>query len=60
VGIEVKAASAPDAESFKHLLWLRDRLGDQFAGGVLFHTGPRIFHPADRIVALPICALWGR
>ncbi len=59
IGIEIKAASAPDAEAIKHLIWLRDRLGDQFAGGVLFHTGPRIFHPSERIIALPICALWG-
>ncbi len=59
-GIEIKAASAPDHDAIKHLVWMRDRLGDHFAGGVLFHTGPRIFHPSERIIALPICALWGR
>jgi hypothetical protein len=43
----------------RHLEWLRDELGDQFALGVLFHTGPRPFEMADRLWALPISALWG-
>ncbi len=25
----------------------------------LFHAGPRIFHPTDRMLALPICTLRG-
>lgn len=59
IGIEVKAGAAPDEGEAKHLKWLREELGDKFAGGVLFHTGPRIFELDERIVAAPISALWG-
>ena len=58
VAIEVKASAAPDREMARHLFWLRDQLGDDLAAGVVFHTGPRMFCLDDRIVALPICALW--
>jgi uncharacterized protein len=60
VAIEIKSASAPDSDAWRHLAWLRDQLGDRFCCGVLFHTGPRPFQPAERILALPICTLWGR
>jgi uncharacterized protein len=59
VAIEIKSASAPDAASARHLIWLRDKLGDQFIGGIVLHTGPRPFRIDDRIMAVPICALWG-
>ncbi len=58
IGIEVKADSAPDASSAKHLSWLRDELGDRFVGGVLLHTGPAAFSLGDRITAAPISTLW--
>jgi uncharacterized protein len=58
IGIEVKADSAPDADSAKHLRWLRDELGDRFVGGVVLHTGPASFSLDDRIVAAPISTLW--
>lgn len=59
IGIEVKATSAPGADDARHLAWLRDRLGSDFASGVLFHTGPRPYGLGDRILAVPIAALWG-
>jgi predicted AAA+ superfamily ATPase len=58
VAIEVKAAAAPTREMARHLIWLRDQLGDIMVGGVLFHTGPRPFSLEERILALPIWALW--
>ena len=58
IGIEVKADSAPDASSAKHLSWLRDELGDRFVGGVVLHTGPAAFSLGDRITAAPISTLW--
>jgi hypothetical protein len=39
-------------------MWLRDRLGDRFTRGAVPHTGIRIYELDNRIVALPICALW--
>jgi hypothetical protein len=59
IGIEIKAAAAPTREDAKHLLWLRDELGDRFVAGLVLHTGPRIFELSDRVVAAPIATLWG-
>lgn len=58
VGIEIKSGAAPDVHSAKHLLWLRDKLGDRFLSGVVLHAGPRAYRLDDRIVAAPICTLW--
>ena len=38
---------------------MRDRLGELFTLGVVFYTGPHVVRLDDRIVALPICAIWG-
>lgn len=59
IAIEVKASAAPTRDDARHLLWLRDRLGDRFTRGVVFHTGPRPFQLGERVDAVPICALWG-
>ncbi|HEX9031369.1 MAG TPA: DUF4143 domain-containing protein [Streptosporangiaceae bacterium] len=59
VGIEVKAGAAPVPADARHLRWLRDGIGDRFALGVVFHTGPRPFQLDNNIWAIPICALWG-
>jgi hypothetical protein len=55
---EVKAASAPKRDDARHLIWLRDQLGEQFLGGALLHTGPRAFELDERIIAAPLAALW--
>jgi len=57
--IEIKASAAPQPSDAKHLLWLRDRVGEQFACGIVFHTGPRAFQLVEGIHALPISCLWG-
>lgn len=59
LAFEVKADAAPRRDSAKHLIWLRDRLGDRFHAGLVFHTGPRSFQLDERIAAVPIAALWG-
>jgi predicted AAA+ superfamily ATPase len=59
VAFEVKATAAPGLDDARHLEWLRDRLDARFVAGVVFHTGPGMFQLADRIMAVPICALWG-
>ncbi|MEW5992060.1 MAG: DUF4143 domain-containing protein [Chloroflexota bacterium] len=58
VGMEVKASAAPTGSDARHLVALRDRLGDTFVAGILFHTGPRAFALADRAMAVPISTLW--
>lgn len=59
VALEVKADAAPSRGAAKHLLWLRDQLGEAFTYGVLLHTGPRTWEIDDRIAAAPISTLWG-
>lgn len=59
IAVEVKADAAPSGDAARHLVWLKDRLGERFVAGVVFHTGPRAFRYDDRVVMLPICALWG-
>lgn len=58
VGIEVKSTVAPGPADARHLAWLRDSIGPAFVGGIVLHTGPYSTTLGDRLVALPIAALW--
>lgn len=58
VGLEVKAGATPTRQDARHLMWLRDQLGDRFAGGAVLHTGPTVFHLDDNVLAIPIASLW--
>ncbi|MFN0089459.1 MAG: ATP-binding protein [Acidimicrobiales bacterium] len=60
VAIEVKAAAAPDRHDARHLEAVRDAVGQDFAAGVVLHTGARRFTLSPRVHALPIAAIWGR
>lgn len=51
-------AASPTAGDARHLVGLRDRLGDPFLAGIVFHTGPRTFALGERITAAPISTLW--
>ena len=59
VALEIKADASPPISSAKHLGWMRDRLGDRFAFGVVLHSGPLPYMIDERIAALPICSIWG-
>jgi len=58
VALEFKAGWAPDQTDARHLFWLRDQLGRDFAAGAVIHTGPGIYELGDRIYAVPLCAVW--
>lgn len=58
LAIEIKAKSAPNRDDARHLIWLRERLGEVFVGGVVLHTGPWPYMIDDRIIAAPISTLW--
>jgi predicted AAA+ superfamily ATPase len=58
IAIEVKATAAPSLDDARHLIWLRDRLGKDFLGGIVLHTGPSSFMLSHNIVATPISTLW--
>lgn len=59
IAVEIKSATTVNRADAKGLRFLRDRLGDRFAAGVVFHTGPLTGRLDDRIWATPIAALWG-
>ena len=59
VAIEVKSARSVNQGDTNGLAFLRERLGDRFACGILFHTGPLTARFGDRIWAVPVAALWG-
>jgi uncharacterized protein len=59
IAIEVKATSAPRIDDARHLLWLREQIGDRFVAGIVLHTGPRPFHHESGIAFLPISTMWG-
>ncbi len=58
VGIEVKASFDVHAGDTKGLRALRDRLGGSFVAGIVVHCGDRAQRLDERIIALPIAALW--
>jgi predicted AAA+ superfamily ATPase len=58
VGIEVKATSTPRAEDFSGLRHLQSRVGADFLGGYLLHTGPRTITFGPQLRAVPISAIW--
>lgn len=58
VAVEIKASASPGRDDARHLRWLRDRIGDHFIRGVVFHTGPRSFQFEPDVWYLPLAALW--
>lgn len=58
IAIEVKAASTISRDDARHLIWLRNELGDRFAQGLVLHTGVATTQLDDRVTAAPIAAFW--
>lgn len=58
VAIEVKAAKDVNEADSRWLRTLRDRLGPDFVVGVVLHCGDHPRSLGDRLVSLPITALW--
>ena len=58
IGLEFKAGSAPGGDDAKHLFWLRDQLGKDFAAGAVIHSGSAIYELGERVYAIPLCAIW--
>jgi predicted AAA+ superfamily ATPase len=59
IAVEVKSATSINEADARGLRYLRDRLGDRFTAGILFHTGALTAKVSDRIWATPVSALWG-
>ena len=58
VACEIKASRSVNHADAKWLAWLHDKIPDDFVCGIVFHTGNRAFRLGDRLLALPIAALW--
>jgi len=58
VAIEVKATSSASSTDFRHLAWMRDKLGDRFVAGIVCNLGAESLPFGDRLMAVPVSALW--
>jgi predicted AAA+ superfamily ATPase len=59
MAIEVKSARSVNQRDASGLAFLRERLGERFECGILFHTGPLTARLGERVWAVPVAALWG-
>lgn len=57
VGIEVKLSASVSGKDVRHLLWLRDQLGDQVRDLVVITTGPTAYRRNDGVAVVPLALL---
>lgn len=57
VALEVKLASTVTDADVRHLLWLRDRLGDRVSDLVVLTTGPHAYRRRDGVAVVPLALL---
>ncbi|MFT4010244.1 MAG: DUF4143 domain-containing protein [Nocardioidaceae bacterium] len=57
VAIEVKLAARVGHEDVRHLLWLRDSIGDRLVDAVVVTTGPYAFRREDGVAVIPAALL---
>ncbi len=58
VGLEVKSATAVDRSDARGLMWLRDKMGEDFHYGAVLYSGTIPFQIDERVWALPLSCLW--
>lgn len=58
VCIEVKSSTKVDGADARGLIWMRERLGDQFHRGVVLYSGSLLFQLSEKVWALPLSSLW--
>ena len=58
VGLELKSGQTPRPEWFRWLGEMRDSLGEKFSAGVALYAGDQVLPFGDRLLAVPISALW--
>ncbi len=58
VAIEVKVGRTAKRDWFRWLERMRDALGDSFVVGVVLYGGEHVLPFGDRLMAVPISALW--
>ena len=57
VAVEVKLSGAVGDRDVRHLLWLRDKLGDDLLDAVVVTTGPQAYRRPDGVAVVPAALL---
>lgn len=57
LGLEVKLANAVADQDVKHLLWLRERIGNDCTDLAVLHTGPEAYRRPDGVAVIPLALL---
>jgi predicted AAA+ superfamily ATPase len=57
VAIEVKLGAEVKDRDVRHLLWLREQIGDDLLDAVVVHTGPQAYRRRDGIAVVPAALL---
>ncbi|HKI67521.1 MAG TPA: DUF4143 domain-containing protein [Solirubrobacterales bacterium] len=57
VAIEVKLGVAPDDADVRHLLWLKEQIGDELADMVIVTTGSQAYRRRDGVAVVPAALL---
>src|SRR5206468_1824359 len=57
VALEVKLAGTPDATDVRHLLWLRQQLGEDLLDAAVITAGTRAWRRPDGIAVIPAALL---
>lgn len=57
LAIEVKLNAVVTRPDTEHLRWLRERIGDRFAGGVVLSTGAEAYRDREGIAVVPLALL---
>lgn len=57
VAIEVKLGQTPDERDVRHLLWLRNELGDDLTDAIVITTGQAAYRRPDGIAVIPASLL---
>jgi predicted AAA+ superfamily ATPase len=57
VALEVKLTRTVDDDDVRHLLWLRDKLGDDLLDAAVLTTGPDAYRRKDGIAVIPAALL---
>ncbi len=57
VAIETKLSSSVTDSDVRHLLWLRDKLGDYCIDTVVLNTGPEAYRRPDGVAVIPLAPL---
>ena len=57
LAVEVKLSSSVSDDDVRHLVWLRDRIGDDLIDALVVTTGPAAYRRTDGIGVVPLALL---